>query len=54
MVLIFKRLQFIHPFLTSEAIDFCIIEARFQSGEGLIVEEPIIVHNSDYHYTDSG
>ncbi|WP_338990555.1 tRNA1(Val) (adenine(37)-N6)-methyltransferase [Spiroplasma endosymbiont of Seladonia tumulorum] len=46
-----KRLQFIHPFVESEANNV-LIEARFQSGAGLIVEKPIIVHNKNYHYTE--
>ncbi|MBH8622727.1 tRNA1(Val) (adenine(37)-N6)-methyltransferase [Spiroplasma poulsonii] len=47
-----KRLQFIHPFQESEANNV-LIEARFQGGEGLIIEKPIVVHNNDYQYSDT-
>ncbi|AOX43354.1 methyltransferase [Spiroplasma sp. NBRC 100390] len=47
-----KRLQFIHPFQESEANNV-LIEARFQGGDGLIIERPIIVHNNDYQYSDT-
>ncbi len=41
-----KRLQFIHPYINRPAISF-MLETRFQSTKGLIVEQPIIVHNTD-------
>lgn len=47
-----KRLQFIHSFQESEANNV-LIEARFQGGEGLIIEKPIVVHNNDYQYSDT-